>query len=218
MWIDKSGNTFSHESETVFSLSRSYSFLQVLQLGKLVDVISQYEDSVQIQDQLSIGLLGARFPLGSTAELLHMDDYTEKLREYVTFIQQPPIRDSLDKQIAQVWATMNQPYFPQILPPKPAGAPKNRFEKFQKKANNIIEYAVLASIDEKNYTYRASFYALLSIAIKNPKLCHADIFTSYDMVDFTLKHRETDQNCKTLLDTRFITTKETQKIKLLMIP
>ena len=62
MWIDKSGNTFSHESETVFSLSRSYSFLQVLQLGKLVDVISQYEDSVQIQDQLSIGLLGARFP------------------------------------------------------------------------------------------------------------------------------------------------------------
>ena len=38
------------------------------------------------------------------------------------------------------------------------------------------------------------------------------------MLDFALRHRETDQNCKTLLDGRFITTKETQKIKLLMIP
>ena len=179
----------------------------MLQLGKLVDVISQYEDSVQIQDQLSIGLLGARFPQGSTAELLNMDDYTEKLQEYVTFIKQPPIRDSMDKQIAQVWATMNQPYKPQILPPrKPGDKPKNRFERLHKKANNIIEFAVLASIDEKNYKYRASFYALLSIAIKNPKLCHADIFTSYDMVDFILKHRETNQSCKTLLDTKFITT------------
>ena len=65
------------------------------------------------------------------------------------------MRDSLDKQLAQVWATMNQPYFPQILPAKPEGVPRNRFEKKQKKANNIIEYAVLVSIDEKDYMYRA---------------------------------------------------------------
>ena len=41
LWIDKSGNTFSLTSEKVYSLNRSYSFLQVLQLARLIDVIAQ---------------------------------------------------------------------------------------------------------------------------------------------------------------------------------